>query len=203
MQDDHVTAIKPARPLAEAVRDVKNAVADRSDVVVELRDAHRMRLELLAAELEPVFADVPHDIDNFDFAISSGLQPRLWIDAVSHVALGRDRRTFRFVHDTRVGRVVLAESSDPKRVAEQVTRYIAERIIERQQMMEGGAVAASTGFTRELAREAEVPLLEKAQPSWTGLMSGFGLLVAGAAVGIALMAALYWLRVAATGGVSL
>ena len=56
-----------------------------------------MRLELLAAELAPVFADVPDDVDIFDFAVSSGLQPRLWIDAVSHVAMGRDRRTYRFL----------------------------------------------------------------------------------------------------------
>ncbi|WP_269932518.1 hypothetical protein [Aminobacter sp. HY435] len=203
MQDDNVTAIKPVRPLADAVRDVKNAVADRSDVVVELREAHRMRLELLAAELEPVFADVPRDIDNFDFAISSGLQPRLWIDATSHVALGRDRRTFRFVRDTRIGRVVLAETSDPKRVAEQVTRYVAERIVERQQMMDGGAEIAVPGFAREAVHEAEPPMRRISQPAWSNLMAGFGLLVAGAAVGIALMAALYWLRVAATGGVSL
>ena len=74
--------------LADAIRDVKNAAADRDDVVVELREASRMRLDLLAAELAPVFADVPADIDLFDFTISSGLQPRLWIDAVSHVAMG-------------------------------------------------------------------------------------------------------------------
>ena len=57
----NVTAMKPARVLSDAIRDVKNATADRTDVVVDLREAHRMRLELLAAELEPVFADVPKD----------------------------------------------------------------------------------------------------------------------------------------------
>lgn len=199
MSDDEVTAMKPARPLSDAIRDVKNATADRTDVVVDLRDAHRMRLELLAAELEPVFADVPKDIDNFDFAISSGLQPRLWIDAVSHVGLGRDRRTFRFVRDTRIGRVVLAESTDAKRIADQVTRYIAERIVERQQMMEGGAEPALAGFGREAVPEAEAPLQRNARPVLPGFLASFGLLVAGAAVGIAVMAALYWLRLAATG----
>ncbi|MBB6467405.1 hypothetical protein [Aminobacter carboxidus] len=197
MSDDRVTALKPAHPLADAIRDVKNASADRTDVVVDLRDAHRMRLELLAAELEPVFADVPKDIDNFDFAISSGLQPRLWIDAVSHVGLGRDRRTFRFVRDTRIGRVVLAESTDAKRIADQVTRYIAERIVERQQMMEGGAEPALAGFGREAVAEAEPPLRHR--PVLPGMMAGFGLLVAGAAIGIGVMAVLYWLRLAATG----
>ncbi|PWK71517.1 hypothetical protein [Aminobacter sp. AP02] len=199
MSDDKVSAMRPARVLSDAVRDVKNATADRTDVVVDLRDAHRMRLELLAAELEPVFADVPKDIDNFDFTISSGLQPRLWIDAVSHVALGRDRRTFRFVRDTRIGRVVLAESTDPKRVADQVTRYIAERIVERQQMMDGGADPALPGFARETVAEAEPPMRRLGQPVWSNVLSGFGLLVAGAVAGIAVMAALYWLRLAATG----
>src|SRR5687767_11906582 len=90
--------------LSNAIRDVKNAAADRDDVVVELREATRMRLELLATELQPVFAEVPAEIDIFDFAVSSGLQPRLWIDAVAHVSMGRDRRTYRFVKDTRIGR---------------------------------------------------------------------------------------------------
>src|SRR6188508_1332018 len=122
--------------LADAVRDVKNAAADREDVVVELREAQKMRLELLAAELMPIFADAPSDA-GFDFAMSSGTQPRLWIDAVSHVTMGRDRRTYRFLRDTRLGRVVLAESLDIKLVADQVTRYIAERIVERQRMIDG------------------------------------------------------------------
>ena len=122
--------------LADAIREVKNAAADREDVVVELREAQKMRLELLAAELAPIFADVPADA-GFDFAISSGTQPRLWIDAVSHVTMGRDRRTYRFLRDTRLGRVVLAESLDIKPVADQVTRYVAERIVERQRMIDG------------------------------------------------------------------
>lgn len=97
--------------LETAIREVKNGLADRDDVVVDMREAHRMRLELMASELAGVFEDVPDDIDMFDFAISSGLQPRLWIDAVAHVAMGRDRRTYRFVRDTRQGRVVLANPS--------------------------------------------------------------------------------------------
>ncbi len=197
MQDDNATAIRQPHVLSDAIRDVKNAAADQTDVVVELRDAHRMRLELLAVELEPIFSDVPADIDNFDFTISSGLQPRLWIDAVSHVALGRDRRTYRFLRDTRLGRVVLAESTDPKRVAEQVTRYIAERIVERQHMMEGGPELALPRFAREAEADAKQSFREI--PQWPALLSGFGLVVAGAVAGIAIMAALYWLSLAATG----
>ena len=147
--------------LADAIREVKNAAADREDVVVELREAQKMRLELLAAELAPIFADVPADA-GFDFAISSGMQPRLWIDAVSHVTMGRDRRTYRFLRDTRLGRVVLAESHEIKPVADQVTRYIAERIVERQRMMDGDVepvlVRRRAADAGEAAAEATVAL---------------------------------------------
>ena len=100
------------RKLADAIREVRNAAADRTDVVVDLREAQRTRLELLADELQPVFLEVPADVDWFDFALSSGAQPRLWIDAVAHIAMARDRRNYRFVRDTRLGRTVLAESHD-------------------------------------------------------------------------------------------
>jgi hypothetical protein len=192
------TPIEPSRKLSDAVRDVKNAFADRDDVVVDLREAHRMRLDLLAAELAPVFAEVPTDIDNFDFAVSSGLQPRLWIDAVSHVAMGRDRRTYRFLRDTRVGRVVLAESSEMKVVADQVTRYVAERIVERQRMMEGGVEHAVPRMHRAMVTEAGPPLqVARRGKVWSAFLSGLGLIAAGALVGLAVSLVLFWDRLAA------
>ncbi|MEQ1949887.1 hypothetical protein [Mesorhizobium sp. CN2-181] len=154
------------RKLAEAISAAKNAAADREDVVVELREATLTRLQLLAAELAPVFNEVPSDIDIFDFAISSGLQPRLWIDAVSHVAMGRDRRTYRFVKDTRNGRVVLAESHKMDEVGDRVTRYVAERIVERERMLEGEiAPAVETARPRPfepVARPTAEPTREPA-----------------------------------------
>lgn len=138
--NEKASAFDKSRRLADAIRDVKNAAADRDDVVIEMREAERMRLELFASEIAPIIAEVPKDMDFFDFAISQGLQPRFWIDATSHVSMGRDKRTFRFLKDTRLGRVVMAESSDMKTVADQVTRYLAERIVERQRLMEGEIV---------------------------------------------------------------
>lgn len=138
----------PKGRLAEAIRDVKNIAADRADAVVDIREASRTRLEMLAHELEPVFAEVPADDPSFDFVISNGEQPRLWIDAVAHVALGRDSRTYRFVRDTRMGRMVLAESADLKTIVDQVTLYIAERMVERQRMIEGDIVPLRQGALR-------------------------------------------------------
>lgn len=190
--------IDPSRKLSDAIRDVKNAFADRDDVVVDMREAHRMRLDLLAHELAPVFADVPADMDNFDFVVSSGLQPRLWIDAVSHVAMGRDRRTYRFLKDTRIGRVVLAESTEMKPVADSVTRYVAERVVERQRMMEGGVEAA--GMKRAEVAEAEPPLRSpQRSKGWSAFLSGLGLVAAGALVGLAVSIALFWDRIVAMG----
>lgn len=195
------------RKLSEAIRDVRNAAADREDVVVDMREAQRMRLELLAAELAPVFADVPTDNEWFDFAISSGLQPRLWIDAVSHVSMGRDRRTYRFLRDTRLGRVVLAESSEMKPVADQVTRYVAERIVERQRMMEGDVAPALVSETVAHPAETtgalpEIRIDEGTRSGrWRAFWSGLGLVFVGGVVGLILMmiAALLWGKLAELG----
>lgn len=180
--------------LLNIIRDVRNAEADRADVVVELREAERMRLELFVQELQPVLNEVDANDPRFDFVISSGLQPRFWIDAASHVAMGRDRRTYRFVRDTRIGRVVLAESSDLKPVAEQVARYIAERIVERQRLLDGDVVQVS-GASNE---PAEVRLQDgnrKRMPrEWSMLLGGLALIGAGAVAGLALAAGYAWLR---------
>ena len=184
-------SVVPLRRLSDAIRDVKNLVADREDVVVELREATRMRLDLLAAELAPVFAEVPAEIDIFDFAVSSGLQPRLWIDAVSHVAMGRDRRTYRFLKDTRVGRVVLGESADMTKIADHVTRYVAERIVERERVLEGGSSPAVPGILKSSVREADGPLRSgRGSP----LVTALWLVVVGAVVGLAASVALLWDR---------
>src|SRR5260221_12824748 len=51
---------------------------------------------------------------------------------VAHVLMGRDKRMYRFVQDTRFGRIVLAESHDVAAVVKAVTDYIARRMIERE-----------------------------------------------------------------------
>lgn len=193
---DRAQTSEGARRLADAIREVKNAAADREDVVVDMREAQRMRLELIAAELAPVFAEVPADVDIFDFAISSGLQPRLWIDAVSHVAMGRDKRSYRFVRDTRMGRVVLAESHDMKPVADQVTRYIAERLIERQRQLDGGAMPS----VAMLARSPQTDPQARRARSLRAALSGLGMVLAGAVVGVIVSVAVLWDRFLALWG---
>ncbi|MGI3125942.1 hypothetical protein [Nitratireductor sp. PBL-C9] len=183
-------SVTNVRRLSDAMREMKNAAADRADVVVEMREASRTRLELLAQELQPVFDDVPADDPTFDFAISSGEQPRLWIDAVAHVAMGRDRRTYRFVRDTRLGRVVLAESAEIAPVANQVTRYIAERLVERQRAVEGDVEPLPRGDTKEQETVAPTPY----RSAWSSFFSGVAFVILGGIVGVATVVVAMWDR---------
>jgi hypothetical protein len=100
--------------------------------VVDLRDAEVARLEILNDALDPLFEQVPDHIDLFDRGISQGENPRLWIDVVAHVAMGRDKRIYRLLQDSRFGRSVLAESHDVPVIVQAVTDYVARRMVERE-----------------------------------------------------------------------
>ena len=139
---------RPVR-LRDALRQARIQAADRTGVVVDLRDAEVARLEILNEALDPLFAQVPEQIDLFDRGISQGETPRLWIDAVAHVLMGRDKRIYRFVQDTRFGRIVLAESHDVTVIVEAVTNYVAHRMVERERAL---AVMPPTPKTMEKRR---------------------------------------------------
>src|ERR1700688_4650224 len=133
-QNTGSSAASETRPirLRDALRQARIEAADRTGVVVDLRDAEVARLEILNEALDPLFAQVPDTIDLFDRGISQGETPRLWIDVVAHVLMGRDKRIYRFVQDTRFGRIVIAESHDVAAIVDAVTDYVARRMIERE-----------------------------------------------------------------------
>jgi hypothetical protein len=130
-------AVSDTRPirLRDALRKARIEAADRTGVVVDLRDAEVARLEILNEALDPLFAEIPDSVDLFDRGISQGDTPRLWIDVVAHVLMGRDKRVYRFVQDTRFGRIVLAESHDAVAIVDAVTDYVARRMIERERAL--------------------------------------------------------------------
>ena len=126
---------KPPQRLRDALRQARIESAERTGVIVDMRDADIARLEILNEALDPLFKEMPDDVELFDRALSHGDQPRLWIDAVAHVDMGRDKRTYRFLQDTRYGRKILAESAEPDEIVEGVTKYVARRIIERERAL--------------------------------------------------------------------
>jgi hypothetical protein len=131
-------ADEPQR-LKDALRRARIDAAERTGVVVDLHDAEVARLELLNEALDPIFAEIPTEVDLFDRGLSRGETPRLWIDTIAHVAMGRDKRIYRFLQDSRYGRTVLAESVSIPEIADAVTRYIAQRMIERERALAGTA----------------------------------------------------------------
>lgn len=169
-----VAAKEPPSTLKEAMHQARVEAAERTSVVVDLRDAEAARLELLNEALDPLFAQIPPEIDLFDRGISRGETPRLWIDPVAHIAMGRDKRSYRFLQDSRLGRQMLAESHDIPDVVQAVTTYIARRLVERR---------------RALADDPD--LLSRARPQEAGhyrrgrRWKTFGVFVLGFLLGIA------------------
>jgi hypothetical protein len=155
---------RPTR-LRDALRQARIEAADRTGVVVELRDAEVARLEILNEALDPLFAQVPEKVDLFDRGISQGETPRLWIDVVAHILMGRDKRIYRFVQDTRFGRIVLAESHDVPVIVDAVTNYVARRMIEREHAM------------------VATPIVEPAPVERRRRRGGFGMFLLGFLVG--------------------
>jgi hypothetical protein len=123
------------QPLKEAVREARIEAAERSGVVVDLRDAELARLELLNDALDPLFGEIPSGVELFDRGVSRGDTPRLWVDVIANVEMGRDKRQYRFVQDTRYGRAVLAESHEINEMVQAVTRYVARRLVERERAL--------------------------------------------------------------------
>jgi hypothetical protein len=180
-QNTGSSAVSETRPvrLRDALRQARIEAADRTGVVVDLRDAEVARLEILNEALDPLFAQIPDSIDLFDRGVSQGETPRLWIDVVTHIVMGRDKRIYRFVQDTRFGRIVLADSHDVETIVNAVTDYVARRMIEREHAMVATPIP-----------EPEVAVIENPRRSgfW---MFALGFIVGGAALfGLALFAAL-------------
>ena len=132
---------KSGADLKTALRRARIENAERSDVIGDLRGAEIARLEMLREQLEPVIAQVPEDCDLFDVAVVPSEHPRLFIDMIGFVEMGRDRRLYRFLQDTRHGRVTLCETEQLDEMVEAVTNYIAQRLIERERALAADAQA--------------------------------------------------------------
>ncbi|MBG6146601.1 hypothetical protein IWQ51_004752 [Labrenzia sp. EL_142] len=180
MQDNVVPHTR-IRSLRDAIRKVQLGEVERSDVMVELQDTERARLDMLADELKDVFKEIPEDDDQFSLQIISGSTPRLWIDATSHVAVGGDRKTYRFLKDTRLGRVVILETANIDDMADCLTEYIAERVIEREKALEGDWLNSRL---KEVAQESRVVRVRESRTSWLAVAGAFGIGIAAGVIGL-------------------
>lgn len=124
--------------LRTAVRKARIEEAERSGVSAELRGAEIARLEMLQEVLLPVFVDLPRDLELFDVGLVPGEKPRLFVDMVAFVEMARDRRTYRFIQETRSGRLLIAEGDKVEPIAEAVTAYLGRRLVERERALAQG-----------------------------------------------------------------
>jgi len=126
---------KPVPNLTTAIRRARVEDAERSEVVAELRGAEVARLEMLRDAIQPVLAQTPEGVDLFDTGLVPGDRPRLFIDMIAFVEMAHDRRTYRFVQDTRHGRVTIIETERSEAAVEAITNYIARRLVEREKAL--------------------------------------------------------------------
>ena len=170
---------RPER-LKDALRKARVDQAERTAVVVDLHDAEVARLELLDEALESLFHEIPKEVDLFDRGISRGETPRLWIDSIAHVAMGRDKRMYRFLQDTRYGRRVLAESGNIPEIVEAVTKYLAQRLIERERALADGSLPALRDLKEEARLERRRRRRRAVKAFVLGLLAGCAILIAAA-----------------------
>src|SRR5258705_11892947 len=176
------TPSAPPQPLKEALRKARVDQAERSGVVIDLHDAEVARLELLNEALDPLFEELPKEIELFDRGISRGETPRLWIDPIAHVSMGRDKRVYRFLQETRYGRTVLAESMKIDEVVHAVTKYVAQRVLERERAFADGLVPGIRDLKDEMRLERRRRRRRTLKAFLLGLIVGVATLVAAALI---------------------
>jgi hypothetical protein len=130
---DHLRSVTPS--LTAAIRRARIEGAEQNQAVAELREAEVGRLQLLEEAIRPVIAQAPEGVDLFDVGIAYGERPRLFIDMIGFVEMGHDRRSYRFLQDTRHGRVLIAETERIERVVAAITNYVARRLLEREKAL--------------------------------------------------------------------
>jgi hypothetical protein len=122
---DHLKPVPPS--LTAAIRRARVEGAEQNQAVADLREAEVGRLQLLD--------QAPSGVDLFDAGIAYGERPRLFIDMIGFVEMAHDRRTYRFLQDTRHGRVLIAETERIDRVVAAITNYVARRLVERERAL--------------------------------------------------------------------
>ena len=135
--EENVKAIaRPAasRSLREAIRKARLEEAERLDVTADARDGEIARLELLKAELETVFADIPRQDDRFNLALVPSRPARLWIDLFTYAAIDDGSGAYLFIRNSENGRRTLFSATNVSDMADRITSYMAHEIVRRERM---------------------------------------------------------------------
>jgi hypothetical protein len=186
MKEDVKAIARPAasRSLREAIRKARLEEAERLDVTADNRDGEIARLELLKAELETVFADIPRQDDRFSLALVPSRPARLWIDLFTYVAVDDNSGAYLFIRNSENGRRTLFSSTNVADMADRITTYMAQEIVRRERME---AALLEPGARSKIVAEPE-----SSGPSMGVVLSAF---IVGVLTGAAGLFAAVWLSV--------
>jgi hypothetical protein len=171
MEESVKTIGRPAasRSLREAIRKARLDEAERLDLSADHRDGEIARLDLLKAELEAVFAEIPDHDDRFNLVLVPSRPARLWIDLFTYAAIDDASGAYLFVRNSESGRRTLFSASNVADIADRITRYMAHEIVRRERIE---AALVEPGRMARLGAEFA--------PSG----SGMGVVIAAFAIGI-------------------
>ncbi len=136
MEESVKSLPRPAasRSLREAIRKARLEEAERLDLTADHRDGEIARLELLKAELEAVFAELPPHDDRFNLALVPSRPARLWVDLFTYAAIDDASGAYLFIRNSEHGRRTLFSSANVVDVADRITRYMAHEIVRRERL---------------------------------------------------------------------
>jgi hypothetical protein len=184
--DDTVKSIaRPAatRSLHEAVRKARVEEAYRLDEAADHRDSEIARLELLKAELESVFAEIPANDDRFTLMLVPSRPARLWIDLFTYAAIAETSGAYLFIRNSESGRRTLYSTNSVSEMADRITSYMAREIVRRERQ----EAALLEPVTREERATAAFP------PSRLGMGIVVSAFIIGLLTGAAGLFAAAWL----------
>lgn len=154
MEEKGKALARPAasRSLREAIRKARFDEAERLDVTADRRDGEIARLELLKAELETVFAEIPARDDRFNLVLVPSRPARLWIDLFTYAAVDDGSGAYLFVRNSENGRRTLFSSSNVADMADRITRHMAHEIVRRERLEAALTGPAQGKFANEAPR---------------------------------------------------
>jgi hypothetical protein len=184
MDENAKSIARPAasRSLREAIRKARLEEAEKLDLAADHRDGEIARLELLKAELEAVFAEMPNHDDRFNLVLVPSRPARLWIDLFTYAAIDDASGAYLFLRNSESGRRTLFSSNNVADVADRITRYMAHEIVHRERLE-----ASLTGLNR-MTRLGSEPFIAGASMGVVIAAFAIGLLT-----GVAGLLAAVWL----------
>lgn len=158
MEDNVKMIARPAanRSLREAIRNARLEEAERLDATADTRDGEIARLELLKAELETVFAEMPPNDDRFNLVLAPSRPARLWIDLFTYAAIDDSSGAYLFIRNSESGRRTLFSANTVAEMADRITSYMAQEIVRRERM-EAALVDAAPRQKGLIAPESSGP----------------------------------------------